>query len=143
MNITHNRPDLLRIALCLMLIFVPLVYVPEIFLYTRLPKRSILFVFIALATLGWWLRIRKQQTISWPSSPATGFLIGLVTIAAISSWACCSTTTFCKTSTFISPLQDTLRRLSATATLRPCISFVQYRYQSSISYGQHLASVQS
>ena len=130
MNTSHNKPDLLRIALCLMFILVPLVYVHDlffyvrfaffvcialaalglwltwpsnlatgfllgllilaplayahdIFLYTRLPKRFVLFICIALATLGWWLRTR---TLTWPSNPAKDFLLGLLGLASLSFW---------------------------------------------------------
>jgi tetratricopeptide (TPR) repeat protein/O-antigen ligase len=78
------RTDLLRIALCITFGIVPLIYFPEIYAFTLLPKRLAFFIGMVFISLGWLIRILKSESRSFSHSPAITCLIGLSIIAIVS-----------------------------------------------------------
>ena len=78
------KTDLLRIALCITFGIVPLIYIPEIYAFTLLPKRLAFFVGMLFISLGWLIRILKNKSRFFPHSWATTCLIGLSGITIIS-----------------------------------------------------------
>jgi tetratricopeptide (TPR) repeat protein/O-antigen ligase len=78
------KTDFLRLTLCITFGIVPLVYLQEIYAFTLLPKRLAFFVGMIFISIGWLIRILKNESPHISRSPAITCLIGLSVIAIAS-----------------------------------------------------------
>ena len=83
------KTDLLRIAICLTFVFVPLVYLGEfyqIFAFTLLPKRLAFFVGLVFISMGWLIRQIKSPATKFTFPTSIIYLIVFIVLGVLSTY---------------------------------------------------------